>query len=153
MELGLRHQLDRLVPLPVWRYNRAMADSIFTKIINGEIPCHKVYEDDRVLAFLDLHPQNPGHTLVVPKVQIDHLWDLSDNDYLYLWETVKKLGVHIKETLGAPRVGVVVEGFGVPHVHVHLVPIYHGEELKKPQDMAAEPDHEALAAMAEKMSF
>lgn len=130
-----------------------MEDSIFTKIINGDIPCHKVYEDDRVIAFLDLHPQNPGHTLVVPKIQVDHLWELSDDEYAYLWQTIKKLGSHIKTTLGSPRVGVVVEGFGVPHVHVHLVPIYHGEELKKPQDMAAEPDHAALADMAQKLSF
>lgn len=130
-----------------------MEDSIFTKIIKGEIPCHKVYEDDRVIAFLDLHPQNPGHTLVVPKAQISHLWDLSNDDYTYLWEVVRKLGSHIKTTLDSPRVGVVVEGFGVPHVHVHLVPIYHGEELKKPQDMAAEPDHTALADMAQKLSF
>lgn len=130
-----------------------MEDSIFTKIINGDIPCHKVYEDDRVIAFLDLHPQNPGHTLVVPKTQTDHLWDLSDEDYAYLWQVVRKLGSHIKTTLSSPRVGVVVEGFGVPHVHVHLVPIYHGEELKKPQDMAAEPDHAKLADMARKLSF
>ena len=130
-----------------------MTDSIFTKIINGEIPCHKVYEDDRVIAFLDLHPQNPGHTLVVPKTQVDHLWDLSNDDYDYLWTVVKKIGAHIKEMLESPRVGVVVEGFGVPHVHVHLVPIYHGEELKKPQDMAAEPNHTDLAEMAQKLSL
>jgi histidine triad (HIT) family protein len=130
-----------------------MTDSIFTKIINGEIPCHKIYEDDRVIAFLDLHPQNPGHTLVVPKTQVDHLWDLSTDDYDYLWTVVKKIGAHIKKTLEAPRIGVVVEGFGVPHVHVHLVPIYHGEELKKPQDMAADPDHAALTEMAQKLGL
>lgn len=130
-----------------------MTDSIFTKIINGEIPCHKIYEDDRVIAFLDLHPQNPGHTLVVPKTQVDHLWDLSTDDYDYLWTVVKKVGAHIKKTLEAPRIGVVVEGFGVPHVHVHLVPIYHGEELKKSQDMMADPNHVALAEMAQKLSL
>ena len=127
--------------------------SIFTRIINGEIPAYKIYEDDRVIAFLDLHPQNPGHTLVVPKVQIDHIWDLSNIDYDYLWQVVRKLGSHIRKVIGSPRVGVVVEGFGVPHTHVHLVPIYHGNDLKKPQDLDAEPDNTALAEMAEKLKM
>lgn len=127
--------------------------SIFTRIINGEIPAYKIYEDDRVIAFLDLHPQNPGHTLVVPKVQVDHIWDLSDIDYDYLWQVVRKLGNHIRKVIDSPRVGIVVEGFGVPHTHVHLVPIYHGNDLKKPQDLDAEPDSTALAEMAEKLKM
>lgn len=128
-----------------------MQDSIFTKIIKGEIPCYKIYEDERVIAFLDIHPQMPGHTLVVPKIQVDHIWELSDDDYAYLWSVVKRLGVHIKGRIGSPRVGIVVEGFGVPHAHIHLVPIYHGNDLKRPQDLTSEPDHEALAKMAEKL--
>ncbi len=127
--------------------------SIFTRIINGEIPCHKIYEDDRVIAFLDQHPQSPGHTLVVPKVQVDHIWDLSDEEYSYLWETAKKIGGHIRGVIASPRVGIVVEGFGVPHVHIHLVPIYHGNDLKKPQNLDAEADHEALAAMAARLKM
>lgn len=122
--------------------------SVFTRIINGEIPAYTIYEDDRVIAFLDRHPQNPGHTLVVPKSQIDHIWDMNDDEYSYLWGVVKKIGNHIREIIGSPRVGVVVEGFGVPHVHVHLVPIYHGNDLKKPQNLDVQPDDEALAAMA-----
>jgi histidine triad (HIT) family protein len=125
--------------------------SIFTRIINGEIPANKIYEDDHVIAVLDLHPQFPGHTLVIPKNQVDHVWDLSDDDYEFLWSAVKKIGSHIREVIGSPRVGVVVEGFGVPHCHVHLIPIYHGNDLKKPQDLEAEPDFTALAAMAEKL--
>jgi histidine triad (HIT) family protein len=127
--------------------------SVFTKIINGEIPTYKIYEDDRVIAFLDMHPQNEGHTLVVPKIQVDHIWDLSDEDYDYLWKTVKKIGAHIREVIGSPRVGVIVEGFGVPHTHVHLVPIYHGNDLKKQPDMDAEPNNFALAAMAERLKM
>ena len=127
--------------------------SIFTRIINGEIPANKVYEDDRVIAILDLHPQMPGHTLVIPKVQVDHIWDLSDSDYEYLWATVKKIGQHIREVIGSPRVGVVVEGFGVPHCHVHLVPIYHGNDLKKQQPLEEEPDFTALAEMADKLKM
>ncbi len=127
--------------------------SIFTRIINGEIPAFKIYEDDRVIAFLDLHPQNEGHTLVVPKIQVDHIWDLSDEDYEYLWQTVKKIGSHIREVIGSPRVGIVVEGFGVPHCHVHLVPIYHGNDLKKQPDLDAEPNNFALAQMAERLKM
>lgn len=127
--------------------------SIFTRIINGEIPASKIYEDDRVIAILDLHPQMPGHTLVIPKAQIDHIWDLSDSDYEYLWKTVKKIGSHIRRTLDVPRVGIVVEGFGVPHCHVHLVPIHHGNDLKKPQDLDMEPDFSALSEMAEKLKM
>lgn len=127
--------------------------SVFTKIINGEIPAYKIYEDDRVIAFLDMHPQNEGHTLVVPKIQVDHIWDLSDDDYEYFWQIVKKIGCHIREVIGSPRVGVVVEGFGVPHCHVHLVPIYHGNDLKKQPDLDAEPNNFALAAMTDRLKM
>ena len=127
--------------------------SIFTRIINGEIPAHKIYEDERVIAFLELHPLTEGHVLVVPKMQVDHIWDLSDEDYDYLWRVVKKIGNHIRKVIGSPRVGVVVEGFGVPHAHVHLVPIYHGNDLKKPQNRDSEPDHKALAEIASRLSM
>ncbi|MBH1957028.1 HIT domain-containing protein [Candidatus Saccharibacteria bacterium] len=130
-----------------------MQDSIFTKIIKGEIPCHKIYEDDNVIAFLDVHPQTEGHTLVVPKRQVDHLWDLDQVEYEVLWHAVKKIGAHLKDEIGSPRVGVVVEGFGVPHVHVHLIPIYHGEDLKKAQDLESEPDHVALAQLAKRLAL
>lgn len=135
------------------RYTRSMEDSVFTKIIKGEIPCYKIYEDDKVIAFLDVHPQMPGHVLVVPKKQVDHLWDLRDDDYEYLWRVVKKIGTHIKTVLDCPRVGVVVEGFGVPHVHVHLMPIYQGADLKRPQDTTSPIDHEALSSMAKKLAM
>jgi len=126
--------------------------SIFTRIINGEIPAYKIYEDDRVIAFLNNHPLNPGHTLVVPKTQVNHIWDLDDDDYEYLWEIVKKIGSHIREVIDSPRVGVIVEGFGVPHVHVHLLPIYSGSDMKKP-DPHDEPDSDILAAMAERLKM
>lgn len=122
--------------------------SIFTRIINGEIGAYRVYEDDKVLAFLDLHPQVEGHTLVVPKKQIDHIWDLDDSDYEYLLMVAKKVGNHVRQAIGSPRVGMLVEGFGVPHAHIHIVPIYHGNDLKISQDLDAEPDHGALTAMA-----
>lgn len=126
--------------------------SIFTRIIKGEIPAYKIYEDEKVVAFLDNHPVIEGHVLVVPKDQIDHIWDLDDREYLYLWAVAKKIGSHIREVVGSPRVGIVVEGFGVPHVHIHLIPIFHGNDLKKPQNHDA-PDNEALARMAKKLKM
>lgn len=124
-------------------------DSIFTKIIKGEIPAYKIYEDEKVIAFLDAFPQTPGHTLVVPKVQVDHIWDLEREDYAYLFGIVRKLGPHIRKTLNATRVGVVVEGFGVPHTHVHLIPIENSDDLKVRHQPGQEIDHESLSKMAE----
>lgn len=125
--------------------------SIFTRIINGEIPAYKVYEDDRILAFLEIHPIMEGHTLVVPKKQVDHIWDLDDDDYEYLWNITKKIGTHIREVIGSPRVGVTVEGFGVPHAHIHLLPIYHGNDLKKQQNKDLTPSDEELASVAARL--
>lgn len=125
--------------------------SIFTRIINGEIPAHKIYEDDKIIAILDVRPLFAGHTLVIPKKQVDHIWDLDDAEYQYLWQVVKKIGDHIKQVIESPRVGIVVEGFGVPHVHAHLIPIYEGDDLKKPQDFDSPIDHQALASVAEKL--
>lgn len=127
-----------------------MEESIFTKIIKGEVPCHKVYEDDKVIAFLDIYPQQPGHTLVVPKVQIDLLWDLPDDIYSYLWQVAKKIARHMGDIL-EKRIGVHVEGIGVPHAHIHLVPFSTTEEFLRHPDMDAEPDHKTLAEMAERL--
>ena|GEM_PF-59579 len=129
-----------------------MQDSLFTKIIKGEIPCHKVYEDDLVIAFLDIHPQQPGHTLVVPKVQIDLLWDLSDDEYTNLWLVAKKIAKHMRPIMGK-RIGVHVEGNGVPHAHIHLVPFSNTQEFLYHPDMSAEPDHITLALVAERLKF
>ena len=127
--------------------------SIFTKIINGEIPAYKIYEDDRVVAFLEVHPISDGHTLLVPKKQVDHIWDLDDSDYIYLWQVAKKLGGHIRDIIGSPRVGVVVEGFGVPHAHIHLIPIYKGNDLKKQQDKSKPIDNGSLASMQTRLKM
>ena len=125
--------------------------SLFTKIIEGEIPAHKIYEDDRVIAILDIHPINDGHTLVILKKQIDHLWDLDDDDYHYLLDTSKKIAKHIKNVMDSPRVGMIVDGFGVPHVHIHLIPIYSGTDIIKRQPDAI-PD-EKLAEIARKLEM
>lgn len=95
--------------------------SIFTKIIRGEVPSYKVYEDDKTYAFLDIRPETRGHVLVVPKVEVDRAYDLADEDYEALWSTVKKLARHMEDVLGE-RTLMKVIGTDVPHAHIHLVP-------------------------------
>lgn len=94
--------------------------SIFSKIIAGEIPCYKIYEDEKTLAFLDIHPETPGHTLVVPKVEVDKLYELQMEDYLAVMKTVKILASRMEKILGK-RTLMKVIGTDVPHAHVHLV--------------------------------
>lgn len=130
-----------------------MADSVFTKIIKGEIPCHKVYEDEKTLAFLDIHPVQPGHTLVIPKLQIDDLWDLPEEDYRALLFSSKKVAKQLYKILSPRRVGVQVIGLDVPHAHIHLIPFDYVEEFRNVPDPSGEADHTALAEMAKKLSF
>lgn len=130
-----------------------MEDSIFTKIIKGEIPSHKVYEDDSVLAFLDIHPITPGHTLVIPKKQVEFVWDLSPADYEALMTAVQKIARHLRETLGVPYVGEQIIGVDVPHAHVHLVPFTKPEEYHQHPDQTADPDHDELARLASRLYF
>lgn len=130
-----------------------MEESIFTKIINREIPSHTVYEDDLTIAFLDIHPAHHGHTLVVSKKQVDQYIDLPDEDYAALWRTVHKVAKRLREVIGKDRVGIVVKGVDVPHTHVHLVPFNNDESLKADDVRSDEPDHAALAELAEKIKF
>lgn len=130
-----------------------MADSIFTKIIKGEIPCHKIYEDDKTFAFLDIHPKTPGHTLVVPKRQVEFVWDLSDQDYQALMATVKKIARRLREVMGKPYVGELIVGVDVPHAHVHVYPFSTAEESHYIPDQTAEPDHETLTAVAKQLTL
>lgn len=107
--------------------------SIFSKIIAGEIPCYKIYEDEKTFAFLDIHPETPGHTLVVPKNEVDKIYDLPMEDYLAVMKTVKMLAKRMEEVFGE-RTLLKVIGTDVPHAHVHLVsfdPNYkYGQEVK-----------------------
>ena len=130
-----------------------MQDSIFTKIIKGEIPCHKVYEDDKTIAFLDIYPIRPGHVLVVPKAQQDHFDALLKDDYDALFMTVKNVAKRIKDVLGVERACLRVEGFDVPHAHVHVIPCNEPDDFYNPTRMQHEPDHSALAAIAKKLYF
>lgn len=130
-----------------------MEDSIFTKIVNGDIPSHKVYEDEKTLAFLDIHPVQPGHTLVVPKKQIEFVWDLPSEDYQAVMETAKKVALRLREVLGVKYVGEQIIGVDVPHAHVQLIPFNTVAEYKQSQDMESDPDHAALGVLAEKLRF
>ena len=99
-----------------------MQETVFSKIVRGEIPCHKVWEDDKHLAFLDIDPRTVGHTLVIPKEPIDYVFDMDDQAYLALWEAAKKVAQKLKERLDCKRVCVGVYGYDVAHVHIHLFP-------------------------------
>lgn len=120
--------------------------SIFTKIIEGEIPSYKIYEDEKTLAFLDIHPETSGHTLVIPKVEVDKVYDLSDADYQALMTTVKKVAQNMEKVLGK-RVVLKVIGVDVPHAHVHVMPMddnwEHGKTLS--------PSEDEMRAMQEKL--
>ena len=98
-------------------------DSVFTKIIKKEISSYTVYEDSDVIAFLDINPIKMGHTLVVPKKQIDYIFDLDNDDYNKLWTTTKKIANGLRKSVVCRRVGISVVGFEVPHCHIHLIPI------------------------------
>ncbi len=125
--------------------------SIFTKIIRGEIPSQRVYEDDRTFAFLDINPRSPGHTLVVPKTEVDELFDLPAEDFEALWATVRVVGAAIKRAVGCSRVFVLVIGIDVPHAHVHLIP--SGVSFADlPMPPIVEQSPEQLADMASRIT-
>lgn len=106
--------------------------TLFTKIIDGEIPSHRIYEDDHAFAFLDINPRSEGHTLVVPKMEVDHLFDLPADAYSALWEAVRSVATGLQEATGCARIVVVVLGYEVPHAHVHLIPSNHMDDLPLP---------------------
>ncbi len=124
--------------------------SIFSKIVAGEIPCHKVAETDKYLAFLDINPVAPGHVLCIPKHEVDYIFDLDDEEYLGLMAFAKKVAQGLKHAVPCRKVGVTVLGLEVPHAHVHLVP------MRTEADMdfhhKSNPSADELAAMAKKIS-
>ena len=124
-----------------------MNDSVFTKIIKGELPAHFVYRDDRCVAFLPQEAVAPEHILVVPVAQVDHLWDMKDDDFNYLMQVTKRLGGLLRDNLDYERIIEVVEGFEVPHVHVHLIPANTGLEhmVSSPKLMLTDSEKEKIA--------
>lgn len=124
--------------------------SIFSKIVAGEIPCAKVWENEECLAFLDIMPITPGHTLVIPKIETDYLFDIEDARYQRLMQACKIVAGKIKAATGCQRVAVSVWGFEVPHAHVHLIPMNEIAEFPPPKRDKA--DAAALKAMAAKVA-
>lgn len=109
---------------------------MFTKIVQGEIPCYKIYEDEKTMAFLDIEPEVSGHILVIPKVEVDKVYELEADDYDAVMATVKKLAQHMNKVLGE-RIMIKIVGIDVPHAHVHLMPVnenWAGERQLKPTE-------------------
>jgi len=104
--------------------------TIFTKIINGEIPAYKITEDDNFLAFLDVNPNAKGHTLCIPKQEINKLFDMPEDQYLALMQFSRKVAIALEKTVPCKRVGVAVVGLEVPHAHVHLIPLNEMDEMR-----------------------
>ena len=118
--------------------------SIFTKIVNGEIPCYKIAEDKNYLAFLDVNPNVKGHVLCIPKQEIDKLFDMDDELYIGLMQFSKKIAIALEKTVPCKRIGMTVIGLEVPHAHVHLIPLnmmddarFHNKVKLTPEEFQA----------------
>jgi histidine triad (HIT) family protein len=123
---------------------------LFNKIVTREIPAHIIWENDTHLAFLDIKPIQPGHTLIIPKKQIDYIFDMSDIEYTDLMLAAKEVAIILKDKLGCNRVCVNIEGYAVPHAHVHLIPTNTDQDLKK-ENRIREPSEEDLISIKNKI--
>jgi histidine triad (HIT) family protein len=141
-EVGLNHKNNP---------KNLMEGCIFCKFIKGEVNAAKIYEDEKFFAFLDIRPLNPGHTLLIPKEHMDYVFDINEPLYSELFQTAKKLAKPIQNAVGSKRIGVSIEGFGVAHAHVHLIPINHGYEIDPNRAKSASP--EELNEIAEKIKL
>ncbi|MCB0472832.1 MAG: HIT family protein, partial [Flavobacteriaceae bacterium] len=112
----------------------------FTKIIKGEIPSYKVAEDDRFFAFLDINPNAKGHTLVVPKKEVDKIFDLDESTYMGLMDFARKVALALEKSVPCKRIGIAVIGLEVPHVHVHLIPLNKMSDIDFKQKVSLEKE-------------
>tara|TARA_B110000305_G_C19461191_1_gene654487 strand:- start:2836 stop:3228 length:393 start_codon:yes stop_codon:yes gene_type:complete len=121
--------------------------TIFSKIVNGEIPCYKVYEDDEFLAFLDVFPVAKGHVLVIPKKETDYIFDIEDQSYARMWQFAKKISKALKLSVSCERIGISVIGLEVAHAHIHLLPINSLEDMNfsKPKMSFSKQEFEEIA--------
>ncbi len=126
-----------------------MEDCLFCKIIKGEIPSYKIWEDENFFAFLDINPINPGHTILVPKKHLDYIFYLEEPLYSEIFRTAKKLSESLKKATGAKRVALAIEGFVIPHIHIHLVPVNKVNDLDPNRAKKASP--EELLTIVEKV--
>ncbi|PWG80989.1 HIT family protein [Pararcticibacter amylolyticus] len=125
--------------------------SLFSKIAAGEIPAHKVAEDESYLAFLDINPLAEGHVLVIPKKEVDYIFDLDDETYAGLHAFAKKVAIALRQAVPCVRIGVAVIGLEIPHVHIHLVPMNNMDDINFSRPKL-KPSPEELKATAEKIS-
>jgi len=124
--------------------------SIFSRIVSGEIPCHKVAETDRFLAFLDVMPVVEGHVLVIPKNEVDYIFDLDSDTYKSFWDFAREVAVGLRQAVPCRRIGIAVIGLEVPHAHIHLVPMNEVGDINFTRPKL-KPTQEELAAVAEKI--
>lgn len=124
--------------------------SIFSRIVSGEIPCYKVAENEEFLAFLDIMPLSIGHTLVIPKVETDYIFDIEDDSYRRLWIFAKDVSKRLKKQIPCKRIGVSVVGLEVPHAHIHLIPINQIEDMNFSKEKLSMSSEE-LALVASKL--
>lgn len=122
-------------------------ESVFSKIIKGDIPAYKISENENFLAFLDINPLAKGHTLVIPKKEVDYIFDIDENTYEGLWKFAREVALKIDKVTDCERVGVAVIGLEVPHAHIHLVPIkgVHDIDFSKPKLQLSEEEFEVIA--------
>ena len=126
-----------------------MDTCIFCQIIDGVEPAHGIWESEEFLAFLSIHPCNPGHACLIPKAHVDYVFDLQEPLYSRIFQVAKQLSEPLKSATAAKRIGIAVEGFSVPHVHLHLVPLYNVSELDPHRHI--QQSQEELAIMAAKI--
>jgi histidine triad (HIT) family protein len=122
--------------------------TIFSRIVNGEIPCYKIAEDDRYLAFLDINPLTKGHTLVIPKKETDYIFDMGDDEYQGLFLFAKKVANALNRVIACERIGIAVIGLEVRHAHIHLVPInsIFDIDFKKPKLQLSPEEFKGIAS-------
>jgi histidine triad (HIT) family protein len=123
--------------------------TIFTKIVNGEIPCYKIAEDDNYLAFLDVNPNAKGHTLCIPKKEVNKIFDMDEDLYLGLMQFSRKIAIALEKAIDCKRIGVAVVGLEVPHAHVHLIPLQDMEDMRfqRKVSLSEQEFHEVVAAI------
>ena len=122
--------------------------SIFTKIVNGEIPCYKIAEDENYLAFLDVNPNAKGHTLCIPKQEINKIFDMDEDLYLGLMKFSRKVAKAVEKTVPCKRIGVAVIGLEVPHTHVHLIPLHDMDDMRFQRKVSLTKEEFELLATA-----
>lgn len=146
----LTYQINRVYFELINRLIFNIMPTLFTKIINGEIPSYKIAEDDHFYAFLDINPNAKGHTLCVPKKEEDKIFDLDEETYLGLMQFSRKVAKVLEKTIACKRVGIAVVGLEVPHVHVHLIPLNDMKEMTFQHKVSM--SNEELAALTQEIS-